>query len=151
MTILDKVMADRKKETTETFKVAVYGSLRKGLHNHSVLGKNAKFLGTFETPPEYSMYSIGGSFPGLKKNGTTSITMEVYEIDEDTFEQVNILEGYSEDGGEHNHYDRDIIKTPFGDAYGYIYNYGVEGLHFVASGDWAKYKEVNEFVNTAEC
>jgi len=119
--------------------VAVYGSLRAGLHNHQVLG-NSKLLGEFDTPPIYDMYSCGG-FPGLVLHGSTSIKMEVYEVTEAINKAVERLESYVEGREETNHYNKVVIPTPYGDAGTYIYNYSVSRLPQVDSGDWKTWKE----------
>lgn len=136
----------------KTFLVAVYGSLRQGMSNHRVMGPDPTLLGTFETQPEYTMYSVSGYFPALVEGGHTSITMEVYELDEKAFEAVNNLEGFISEGHEHNHYDRKLMWTPFGNAYGYLYNLDPGGLYPVLSGDWVKFKETDNLVNKdCEC
>lgn len=122
-------------------KVAVYGSLREGLGNHHYLA-DSKLLGTFESAPIYDMYSLIG-FPGLKEDGLTSITFEVYEVDNDTLEDVNLLEGYTPDSDDNNFYDRIEIDTPFGKAFTYIYIPDVDELPKVVSGDWKEYSKIN--------
>ena len=126
----------------EKFNIAVYGSLRNGLHNHSLI-KDEKFLGMFETTPAFEMYSLG-SYPGLKTDGSTPILMEVYEVDADTLESVDALEGYSENSEHNNFYDRIKISTPFGDAYTYIYVPSVTDADRVESGDWAEYYQTSK-------
>ena len=95
-------------------KVFVYGSLKKGYGNHSFLeGTGAKFLGPYVTPPEYKMVSCGG-FPGVLKDGNTPITGEVYEVDDAVFASLDRLEGNPD------FYKRELISTPYGDAWVYI-------------------------------
>lgn len=118
--------------------VSVYGSLRKGMGNHRLL-ENSTFVGTFRTDPVYSLYSLGG-FPGLKENGNTSVVMEVYEVDDDTNERLDSLEGYSEDGN-NTFYDKVTIQTPWGESGLYIYVPNVSRDRLVESGDWKEYKE----------
>jgi gamma-glutamylcyclotransferase (GGCT)/AIG2-like uncharacterized protein YtfP len=78
--------------------------------------------------------------------------MEVYEVDEYTFEAVNRLEGYHGEGHKSNHYNRKEIDTPYGKAFVYIYNYPVADLHLVEGGDWTKYKKTSKIINTvAQC
>lgn len=137
-------------DSGKTFKIAVYGSLRKGLGNHGVI-KDAKFLGDFESQPEYTMYSIGGSFPGLVNEGNTSVQMEVYEVGEATFEDVNNLEGFIVEDDPYNMYNRVLIDTPYGPAYSYIYNGNTTTLFVVESGDWTKYKQASNVVNAGTC
>lgn len=118
--------------------VAVYGSLRKELHNHRVLlNENTEFLGEFKTPPIYSMYSIG-YFPGLKEDGDTSIVMEVYKVDSVIAKSIDRLEGYSENEIP-TFYDKKEIETPFGKASVYIYIPEASHLKKVESGDWKQF------------
>jgi len=122
---------------SETRKVAVYGSLRAGLGNHGLIGHplqqgNAKFLGVFKTEPVYTLHHLGG-FPGLKRNGNTAVVMEVYEVDQQTGKSIDQLEGYSEKR-EPTFYDRDVIETPWGNAFTYIYMGNPNNP--VESGDW---------------
>jgi len=119
--------------------VAVYGSLRAGLHNHRVLGAS-KLLGEFDTPPIYDMYSCGG-FPGLVLHGSTSIKMEVYEVTEQISKAIERLESYTKGMEDSNHYNKVTIPTPYGDAGTYIYNYSVSRLPQVDSGDWKTWRE----------
>ena len=131
-----------------TYKVAVYGSLRKGLHNHHALDMDdEEFLGLFETPPLYSMYAVSSSFPGLKENGSTSIKMEVYEVSSEKLIDLNGLEGYNGPESLTNFYDRIEIDTPWGEAYTYIYNPSVSNSPLVESGDWKEYFEMRKMVN----
>ncbi len=118
-------------------KVAVYGSLRKGLGNHNYFLKNAKYLGEFKTEPIYSLYSLGG-YPGLKENGSTSVTMEVYEVNEQEAEAIDRLEGYSSNR-QSTFYDKEIINTPYGEAGVYIYVNSIPENRLVKSGDWKEY------------
>lgn len=116
--------------------VAVYGSLRKGLGNHRLLA-NAEYLGEFQTPPEYSLYSLG-SYPGLKENGKTSITMEVYAVTDEEARRIDGLEGYTP-GQKATFYDKIPISTPFGEASVYTYVSNIPENYLVKSGDWKEY------------
>lgn len=111
-------------------KVFVYGSLLSGLHNHRVI-ESGELLGEHNTQPKYTMLSLGG-FPGIIKGGHTSIKGEVYEVNERTFKGLDNLEGYP------TFYSREVIPTPYGDAWVYILNhthhYGSEQI--VEDGDW---------------
>ena len=82
---------DKKKE--KTYKVFVYGTLKEGESNHEFLS-TAKFLGKAETVAKYAMVN-GIGFPfllGYNKDGKY-VKGEVYEVDEDTKEMLDILEG----------------------------------------------------------
>ena len=89
------------------FLVAVYGSLMQGLHNHTYL-EDSKLKGTFVTEPIYTLIDLG-SYPGLYENGTTSINMEVYEVDEHTLANLDILEGYDETNDDLR-FDRNYLR-----------------------------------------
>lgn len=118
--------------------VAVYGSLRKGLGNHRLL-ENAKYLGDFQSEPVFSLYSLGG-YPGLKTNGTTSVTMEVYEVTPIEANRIDQLEGYTP-GREATFYDKIPIDTPYGKASVYTYVDKIPESRLVESGDWKQYVE----------
>lgn len=119
-------------------KVAVYGSLRKGLGNHGFV-EDQELLGEFQTPPMYEMRSLGG-FPGIKNGGDTSVLMEVYEVDGSTLKSLDRLEGYRE-GETSTFYDREVIETPFGDAFTYTYvpNFNDNYNDIVDHGDWVQF------------
>lgn len=119
--------------------VAVYGSLRMGLHNHGVLG-NSEFVGLFRSKPEYTLHSLRGGFPGLKMEGEDSVVFEVYSVNEEIARDVDGLEGYSP-GGNNTFYDKHQIKTPFGIASTYEYQPDTDTrlLH----GNWTVFKTGN--------
>lgn len=117
--------------------VAVYGSLRKGLGNHRLL-EQANLLGTFTTPPVYSMYALGG-YPGLKQNGETAVVMEVYEVTPAEATRVDNLEGYDPNSNNNTFYTKVMIDTPYGQAGTYIFVPPVMGRTLVEGGDWMKF------------
>ena len=118
--------------------VAVYGSLRKKMGNHSYYLSNSEYKGTFTTEPEYTLHSLS-HYPGLKQNGNHSVVMEVYEVDENTLDNLNQLEGYYP-GRKSTFYNRIEINTPWGKAFTYIYVNELSKESIVESGDWVKYK-----------
>lgn len=111
--------------------VAVYGTLRKGFHNH-VLLEGSKFLGETKTEPKFNMY--GNLIPWITNNGDTSIAIEVYEVEEETFQRLDWLEGYP------NYYDRQVIDTEFGEAWIYFRWY-TAAENKISSGDWKKFQK----------
>lgn len=121
--------------------VAVYGSLRKRLHNHNYFLQNAEYLGTFKTEPLYSLYSLG-SFPGLKLDGNTSVVMEVYAVTDNEAARIDGLEGYREGSNDNDFYDKVIIETPYGNAGVYVYVSDIDDKYLVKSGDWLEHMTV---------
>lgn len=92
--------------------VAVYGSLKKGYGNHRLL-ENAEYLGTTDTAPDWTMYSLGG-FPAIVPDGDTQICIEVYNVTQREFQSLDMLEGYP------SFYNRRVIDTRFGKAWIYF-------------------------------
>lgn len=71
-------------------KVFVYGTLLKGNCNHEHYLKDSRFVGD-AVLKGYSLYDLG-EYPGIKKNGNDFVKGEVYIVDEDTLNKLNILE-----------------------------------------------------------
>lgn len=114
--------------------VAVYGSLRQGLHNHPVLG-DSEYVGTSQVQG-FDMYSYG-SYPYVSPSDGSdgTITVEVYRVvDEQDARSLDGLEGYP------SFYDRKQVPTEFGDAWVYFIDYeNNERFVQVTSGDWYEY------------
>ena len=118
--------------------IAVYGSLRKEMSNDHLLS-TSEYLGEFQTKPEFSLYSLG-YYPGLKTSGNTSVTMEVYAVDDIVAARVDRLEGYTP-GGNNTFYDKISIETPYGEASVYVYVNDIPQDRLVESGDWKVFKQ----------
>lgn len=112
--------------------VAVYGSLRQGLHNHRLL-ENSEFIGT-DRIPNWEMYSYGG-FPFIAPSSTSdTILIEVYDVTEDEFASLDMLEGYP------SFYNRKQVSTEYGDAWIYFIDYeDTNDFTPVPNGDWKAY------------
>ena len=112
-------------------RVAVYGSLRKGLRNHTLL-EQATYIGDSEVQG-FKMYSMGG-FPFCTEVQATAsdiVQVEVYEVDQLQFRSLDRLEGYP------SFYNRKLVVTSYGLAWMYYINDNdVERYPFVESGDW---------------
>jgi gamma-glutamylcyclotransferase (GGCT)/AIG2-like uncharacterized protein YtfP len=117
--------------------IAVYGSLRKDMGNDHLLS-DSKYLGTFKSVPEFSLYSLG-YYPGLKANGNTSVVMEVYEVNDKVAQRIDNLEGYNSNKPA-TFYDKIPIETPWGIASVYIYVNDIPEERLVKSGDWKQFK-----------
>lgn len=130
------------------FLIAVYGCLRKGLNMHGNLSSDSIYIGNYDTEPIYDMYSIK-SFPGVVKNGNTSIRMEVYEVSEKTLDHIDGLEGVSSIHDDLSLFIKELIETPYGDAYLYIYNEDIKNKVKVDCGDWLQFKtEIKKMIKT---
>lgn len=120
-------------------KIAVYGTLCRGFAGNQKYLKDSEFLGSFDSKPEYTMYDLK-HYPGIVKNGETSIRMEVYEIKNSMIQVFDKLEGYLGDNNvSKNIFERSKILTPFGVAHIYLYN-NLKGYvkppKEILSGDW---------------
>lgn len=117
-------------------KVAVYGSLRKGMGNHPVMERaGGKYLGT-ERIEGFLMKAYCPYYPACEQEENSSIVAEIYEVSD--LRPLDALEGYSE-GSPSNFYDRVVAAT----SYGYTYIYVINGVDapVVEGGDWVAYKK----------
>lgn len=134
-------------------KVAVYGSLLKGLGNHGRLNRSdCKLLGTDIIYGPYTMVPLGG-FPGVIldpnkiEESNSPIVIEVYEVPEEVLlHSLDRLEGFSPNRSKNdNFYNREKIKTKYGDTWIYFYNYdgpiSSGSRHIIEDGDWRSYVE----------
>lgn len=111
--------------------VAVYGTLREGHGNHRILANgNATLVGTYRTDNHrWNMVSLGG-FPAVCF-GTGNISVEVYEVDDDTLERLDMLEGFP------HLYQKAKLTTPYGPATMYIMSPdAVKSAPIIVHGDW---------------
>lgn len=111
--------------------VFVYGTLRRGGANHTLL-RTSRFLGSHRTAPRYTMLDLGGC-PGVVRRGRTAILGELYEVTPGVFEAVDELEDYP------RVYTRERIETPGGWAWIYLYRGRTAARPRVRSGDWLRY------------
>lgn len=88
--------------------VFVYGSLKKGFHNHSLL-ENSKMVGK-SVIKGFRMVSLGG-YPGLVPAATGRchhVKGEIYEVDQPTMVRLDRLEGHP------HFYHRETVTTESG-------------------------------------
>ena len=80
-------------------KVFVYGTLKTGgsIRGLDQFGpEHAVIVNRATTQyPDYDMLDLG-AFPGVVKNGTYKIQGEVWEVDDTTFQELDMIEGYPE-------------------------------------------------------
>ncbi|AIR04917.1 MULTISPECIES: gamma-glutamylcyclotransferase [Cedecea] len=107
-------------------RIFVYGSLRRKQGNSHWM-TNAQWLGD-HTQENYVLYSLG-HYPGAVP-GDGVVLGEVYRIDASTLSELDALRTK---GGE---YSRQLIQTPYGGAWMYVYQRPVEGLTRIDSGNW---------------
>jgi gamma-glutamylcyclotransferase (GGCT)/AIG2-like uncharacterized protein YtfP len=109
-------------------RVATYGTLRYGEGNWSHLLRHCEYVGEFRVSG-FEMYS-NGAYP-YAAEGDGEITVDVFEIDDETLARLDMLEGYPV------HYDRKEIVVD--DELTWIYvgaREWVSNLPKVAGGDW---------------
>lgn len=75
-------------------KLFVYGTLKRGQCREFHL-RSEQFLGIVRTTPEYLLLDLG-PYPALVRNGKTSIVGELYAISDQCLEQLDVVEGVSE-------------------------------------------------------
>lgn len=104
----------------------VYGTLKRGLSNHSYLDGQV-FVGKARTSPVYRMFDLGG-YPGMVRAGAggAEIEGEVWDVDDACLRSLDVLEDVA--GGE---YERVTVELepPFvgRDVEGYVYLREVRG------------------------
>lgn len=95
-------------------KVFVYGSLKSGFGNHRLLEDSTFITEDTTKEKEFNMFSFGG-FPGIVKGGDDAIRGELYEVDDNTMNDLDRLEsnGYF--------YQREVVSLDSGEqAWMYI-------------------------------
>jgi len=115
-------------------KICVYGSLRRHHCNWRYL-INQEPLVTEVINIPFKMISLG-SFPGLiPSEENNDITVEIYEVTEDTYKAVEALEGYP------SFYQKALVPTSLGELEIYVLlspRYAANPT-FVENGDWNTY------------
>lgn len=117
------------KRLDKDISVFVYGSLRKGLGNHSLLSSCGPGV-LCKTTKLYTMYSLG-SFPAISQKESYPIIGEYYMVSEDILSRLDFLEGHP------NFYNRQCINTTIGLAWAYFIHDGFLIKNAPLShGDW---------------
>lgn len=124
------------------FKVFVYGSLKKGFHNHYFL-ENSKLLGKGILKGA-TLYDMGISYPCMKIDKSDNVIYgEVYEVDFETLCAIDYLEGYNP-GSSNNLYNRQtvVVNMENGDSnVCYSYEWAHEKRnHWKEIEEWTKFK-----------
>lgn len=94
-------------------RVMVYGTLKRGNGNHSLLEKS-DYLGPAVTEEaKYTMVDYG-FFPAVIPSGEMVIHGEAYDVSDGVLARLDRLEGHP------NFYTRTRVKTNFGEAWMYL-------------------------------
>jgi gamma-glutamylcyclotransferase (GGCT)/AIG2-like uncharacterized protein YtfP len=98
-------------ENKTMHRVFVYGTLKRGIHNHRLLAATT-FVGKAITVSKFRM--VAGGFPVLLRGeaGTTQkVCGEVYEVNDEQLARLDGLEGYTSRRCPHNMYNRRKISV----------------------------------------
>jgi gamma-glutamylcyclotransferase (GGCT)/AIG2-like uncharacterized protein YtfP len=112
----------------------VYGTLLSGEGNHGRLGASG-LLGMRRTEPHYTLLSLG-AFPALVEGGATSVSGEVYEVDDTVLTAVDQLEGHP------HFYRRTRLALLGGESVdGYVLARVRKGTYpLIKCGDWREFR-----------
>ena len=101
-------------------RVFVYGTLKRGHHNHRLLEspniKDTMYLGRCRITGNFRMIDLG-NFPAVQRTtgvGPQSIYGEVYQISEETLDGLDMLEGNG------SFYTREKVSTAFKNSWIYL-------------------------------
>jgi len=108
--------------------VFVYGTLLRGEVNHHLLD-NCAWLGLHRTAPCFTLLRVG-AYPGAVRGGGSAILGEVFRIDTAGLGRLDRLEEYP------RLYDRQLIATPYGRAWIYLYRGRRGHRQVITGGNW---------------
>lgn len=131
----------------------VYGSLRKGRYNYDLYLKN-KSQFVQKAYIRADLYSLKGKeYPAIVQ-GKNMVLGEIFEVDQETFDRMDVMEGYVP-GRYENEYDK--VETDILDASGnvidclpvYWYNIKLENQknllnEWISSGDYVAFMQKKE-------
>ena len=113
-------------------RVFVYGTLLSGEPNHRLLA-DAELVGEARTEAAFDLVSLG-AFPAMVPGGGTAIAGEVYEVDPQTLDALDRLEGHP------RFYRRHAVRLDDGgEVLAYLLTPDqVRGRPRITSGDWRR-------------
>lgn len=124
--------------SNELKRIAVYGSLRKGMGNHRLI-QDAVFVNTHRIQLPFKMISYG-AFPALIPSNTKHpVVIETYDLNPTEYANVELLEGYP------HFYDKHFFTEPDGkecEIYFVPNDPDTGGTHIT---DWVKFKQTGDF------
>lgn len=118
-----------KSQSTQMERIAVYGSLRKGMYNYRFFENGMTYIKTVEISG-YNLYSLG-AYPYIVK-GNNTLTVDVMEVTPQTKKSIDLMElgaGYKSE----------IILIDDQPTTIYTFNRPINDA-IVEHGDWVKYK-----------
>jgi gamma-glutamylaminecyclotransferase len=125
-------------------RVFVYGSLKRGKHNHGLLS-DSRQLGRAYIEGQMRLISLG-AFPGVVEDQNIlhpgKVVGEVYQISDDVLRSLDYLEGHP------RFYERRKVETQFGSAWCYFLpSQYLDKYPIVESGMWMPDAEEAEWFN----
>ena len=116
-------------------RVFAYGTLQRGEYNHRII-RGATYVGEARTAPHFTLYDLG-PFPALVAAGSTAVLGEVYELDTETLDRLDQLEGTP------RFYRRVTVELDDGAvAEAYVQRLDqVQGRSKIASGSWRDHRK----------
>lgn len=132
---MDKPADNRQEEEPKTQLVAVYGTLKHGHGNHRFLTRCK--LKAVERSAGWTMYPVYEGPNGeplgypicIPDRFDKSIVIEIYEVDGNVMEALDVLEGYP------RFYKRELIVTTVGEAWIY-YQDEAPATKRITNGEW---------------
>ena len=118
--------------------IAVYGTLRAGLNNHTLISKCKRIGHGWLTG--FRMYNLG-EYPGAIRTHDESGRMRVewYDVSDELLAELDKLEGYYSNSTHSSLYLRKYVGSPYGRGWIYTYNRDVDESTYMEAGDWVRY------------
>ncbi len=114
-------------------RVAVYGTLKRGMVNHPLL-IGSRFLGD-DWLMNIVLYDLD-EFPAARLGESDGIHVEIYDVSKEVLLSLDTLEEVNHEIPEKGLYRRVQSPTRFGMAWIYLYNGIVDGLEKLNAGSW---------------
>ncbi len=119
---------------SERHRVLVYGTLRRGQGNHTLIGE-APLIRTVTLSEGYCMVDLG-HFPGLVRCDTRDqVTLELYEVSNSALRDMDWLEGHPD------YYERVEVELEDGAAWVYVLPGEYLSRPVIECGDWVQHAE----------
>lgn len=109
--------------------IFVYGTLRRGEHNHVELGP-ARYVGEVWTAPSYELVDMG-HYPALLESGSDAVRGELYDVPDSWLARLDLFEDVP------TLYERKQVALAGDHALGYVMRRELAGdAPRIESGDW---------------